>query len=148
VESGVISDRQESVLIALIEGEGSLTFNWGVSSEENTENGADPFDTLDFYINNQLIDFISGEVDVSTYDDTRGLLELGAGNHVISWVYTKDASAFEGDDKGFVRNVVFTPVTPPVFLPTPVISNSSGGGSLGWIILCLFGLVLRLRTKI
>jgi secreted trypsin-like serine protease len=148
VESGVISDRQESVLIALIEGEGSLTFNWGVSSEENTEDGADPFDTLDFYINNQLIDFISGEVDVSTYDDTRGLLELGAGNHVISWVYTKDDSAFEGDDKGFVRNVVFTPVTPPVFLPTPVISNSSGGGSLGWIMLCLFGLVFRLRTKI
>ena len=148
VESGVISDRQESVLIALIEGEGSLTFNWGVSSEENTENGADPFDTLDFYINNQLIDFISGEVDVSTYDDTRGLLELGAGNHVISWVYTKDASAFEGDDKGFVRNVIFTPVTPPVFLPTPVVSNSSGGGSLGWIMLGLFGLVFRLRTKI
>ncbi|MFT4808787.1 MAG: secreted trypsin-like serine protease [Paraglaciecola sp.] len=148
VESGVISDRQESVLIALIEGEGSLTFNWGVSSEENTEDGADPFDTLDFYINNQLIDFISGEVDVSTYDDTRGLLELGPGNHVISWVYTKDDSAFEGDDKGFVRNVVFTPVTPPVFLPTPVISNSSGGGSLGWIMLCLFGLVFRLRTKI
>jgi secreted trypsin-like serine protease len=149
VESGAISDRQESVLIALVEGEGSLTFNWGVSSEENTEDEADPFDTLDFYINNQLIDFISGEVDVAAFDDTRGLLELGAGNHVISWVYTKDDSAFEGDDKGFVRNVVFTPVTPTVFLPTPpVISNSSGGGSLGWTILCLFGLVFRLRTKI
>jgi secreted trypsin-like serine protease len=148
VESGSISDSQESVLIALVEGEGSLTFNWGVSSEENTEDGADPFDTLDFYINNQLIDFISGEVDVTTYDDTRGLLELGAGIHVISWVYNKDSSALEGDDKGFVRNVVFTPVTPPVFLPTPVVSNSSGGGSLGWIMLCLFSLVFRLRTKI
>jgi secreted trypsin-like serine protease len=148
VESGAISDRQESVLIALVEGEGSLTFNWGVSSEENTEDEGDPFDTLDFYINNQLIDFISGEVDVATYNDTSGLLELGAGTHVISWVYTKDASAFEGDDKGFVRNVVFTPVTPDVFLPTPVVSNSSGGGSLGWIMLCLFGLAFRLRTKI
>lgn len=148
VESGAISDSQESVLIALVEGEGSLTFNWGVSSEENTEDEADPFDTLDFYINNQLVDFISGEVDVAKYNDTSGLLELGAGTHVISWVYNKDASAFEGDDKGFVRNVVFTPVTPPVFLPTPVVSNSSGGGSLGWIMLCLFGLVFRLRTKI
>ena len=148
VESGAIADRQESVLIALIEGEGSLTFNWGVSSEENTEDGGDPFDTLDFYINNQLVDFISGEVDVATFDDTSGSLELGTGFHVISWVYNKDASAFEGDDKGFVRNVIFTPVTPPVFLPTPVVSNSSGGGSLGWIMLCLFGLVFRLRTKI
>jgi len=148
IESGAILDRQESVLIALVEGEGSLTFNWGVSSEENTEAEDDPFDTLDFYINNQLVDFISGEVDVATYDDTSGLLELGAGFHVISWVYNKDDLAFDGDDKGFVRNVVFTPVTLPVFLPTPVVSDSSGGGSLGWIILCLSGLVFRLRTKI
>jgi secreted trypsin-like serine protease len=151
VESGAISDRQESVLIALVEGEGSLTFNWGVSSEENTEVEGDPFDTLDFYIDNQLVDFITGEVDVATYDDTSGLLELGTGFHVISWVYKKDDSASEGDDKGLVRNVVFTPVAvapPPVFLPTPNTTVSSGGGSLGWVMLCLFGLAFRLRTKI
>lgn len=148
VESGAISDRQESVLIALIEGEGTLTFNWGVSSEENTEVGGEPFDTLDFYIDNQLVDFITGEVGVATYDDTGGLLALGTGFHVISWVYKKDDSALEGDDKGFVRNVVFTPIEPPVDLPIPNTPSSSGGGSLGWVMLCLFGLIFRPRTKI
>jgi secreted trypsin-like serine protease len=152
VESGAISDRQESALVALVQGEGSLTFDWGVSSEENTEDADDPFDTLDLYVDNQLVDFISGEVDVATYEDTRGLLALADGAHIISWVYNKDNSASEGDDKGFVRNVIFTPtvVTPPpvVVPPTPVTSDSSGGGSLGWIMLCLLGLTFRLRTKV
>jgi secreted trypsin-like serine protease len=155
VESGAISDRQESVLIALVEGEGSLTFDWGVSSEENTEAGGDPFDTLDFYVDNQLVELITGEVEVATYSDTTGVLELTEGSHIISWVYNKDFSAAEGQDKGFVRNVVFTPVvvTPPPTTPTPtpttpVTTNSSGGGSMSWLILCLFGLTFRLRRKV
>jgi len=154
VESGAISDRQESVLIALVDGEGTLTFDWGVSSEENTEEGEDPFDTLDFYVNNQLVDFISGEVDVAAYVDTSGFLELEAGLNIISWVYNKDPADpadLDVEDKGFVRNVVFTPVVvtpPPAPIPvTPTRSNSSGGGSLGWIMLCLFGLTFRLRNK-
>jgi secreted trypsin-like serine protease len=154
VESGAISNNQESVLIALVEGEGSLTFDWGVSSEENTEAGGDPFDTLDFYVNNQLVDFITGEVNVTTFNDTRGFLELEAGMNILSWVYNKDSSDSPNlvvEDKGIVRNVVFTPsvVAPAqVFLPPPVTSNASGGGSLGCMILCLCCLVFRLRTKL
>jgi hypothetical protein len=158
VESGAIADNQESVLIALIAGEGTLTFNWGVSSEENTEVGGEPFDTLDLYINNQLVDFITGEVEVATYNDTRGLLKLEAGLNIISWVYNKDSGDppdLDVEDKGFVRNVVFTPTVvtpppppPPVTLPMPVTTNSSGGGSLGWVTLCLFGFILsRFRTS-
>jgi secreted trypsin-like serine protease len=154
VESGAISNNQESVLIALVEGEGSLTFDWGVSSEENTEAGGDPFDTLDLYVNNQLVDFITGEVNVTMFNDTRGFLELEAGLNILSWVYNKDSSDPPNlvvEDKGIVRNVVFTPsVVAPVqvSLPRPVTSNASGGGSLGCMILCLCGLVFRLRSKL
>ncbi|GAC21377.1 trypsin-like serine protease [Paraglaciecola arctica] len=151
VESGAIADSQESVLIALVEGEGSLTFDWGVSSEENTADENDPFDILEFYVDNQLIEFISGEVSTATYSDTGGVLELTEGSHIISWVYNKDfddPEDLEADDKGFVRNVVFTPVVVTTPTPTtPDTSNSSGGGSLGWLILSLFGLTFRLRTK-
>jgi secreted trypsin-like serine protease len=156
VESGAITDRQESVLMALVDGEGTLTFNWGVSSEENTEVGGDPFDTLDFYINNQLVDFITGEVNVASFNDTKGLLELEAGLNIISWVYNKDSgdpSDLDVEDKGFVRNVVFTPAIttpppPPVFVPTPVATDASGGGSFGWIMLCLLGVVFsKTRTN-
>ncbi|WP_293762925.1 GlyGly-CTERM sorting domain-containing protein [uncultured Paraglaciecola sp.] len=93
-----------------------------------------------------LIEYISGEVAF-----TEITIDLAAGTNIINWTYNKDPRASEGQDKGFIRNLVFTPpavVTPPPTPITPVRSNSSGGGSLGWMMLCLFGLMVRLRTKI
>jgi hypothetical protein len=141
--------------MALVDGEGTLTFNWGVSSEENTEVGGDLFDTLDFYINNQLVDFITGEVNVASFNDTRSFLELEAGLNIISWSYNKDSgdtSDLDVEDKGFVRNVFFTPAIvmpppPPVSVSTPVATDASGGG-VGWIMLCLLGVVFsKTRTN-
>jgi hypothetical protein len=74
------------------------------------------------------------------------------GINVINWTYNKDLNATSGQDKGFIRNLVFTvpvvttPTTPTPTTPTTT-TNSSGGGSLGWMTLCLFGLAFRLRTK-
>lgn len=153
IESGTNNDAQDSVIIAQIEGEGVLTFDWSVSSEENTDlpltdPDFEPYDALYLYVNGELIEFISGEVDFTAMS-----IDLAAGTNIINWTYNKDPAASEEQDKGFIRNVVFTPpavVTPPPVTPptTPVKPNSSGGGSLGWMMLCLIGLVFRLRTKV
>jgi secreted trypsin-like serine protease len=146
IESGTSGDSQDSILIAKIEGKGVLTFDWSVSSEKNVLDETDPdfeiFDALYLYVNGELIDYISGfeeftEVSIDLVEDT----------NVINWTYNKDLDTANGDDKGFIRNLVFTP--PAVVLPPPVVvpPSSSGGGSLSLIMLCLFGLVFRLRSK-
>lgn len=150
LESGTNDDLQDSILVARIEGEGVLTFDWSVSSEENTDleetdSDFEPYDALYLYVNGELIEYLSGEVDFTEYT-----IDLTEGTNIINWTYNKDPAASEGDDKGFIRNLVYTPpavVTPPT-APTPNTSNSSGGGSLGWMLLCLFGLTFRLRAKI
>jgi secreted trypsin-like serine protease len=151
IESVTTGNLQDSILVAHIEGQGVLRFDWSVSSEENTDLEVtdpdfEPYDALYLYVNGILIDYISGEVDF-----TEMSIDLAEGTNVINWTYNKDPNAAEGQDKGFIRNLVFTVpvVVTPAPAPTPpVTSNSSGGGSLGWIMLCLFGLTLRLRNKV
>ncbi|WP_158966900.1 trypsin-like serine protease [Paraglaciecola sp. L3A3] len=146
VESGNINHKQQSILLALIDGAGSLSFDWGVSSEKNEEDDDDPFDILSLYIDGQLIEYISGEVELQSYADD--LLTLGDGLHTITWIYSKDPATDEGQDKGFVGNVTFVadPVTNPQ-QPTPTeptTSNPSSGGSLAWLLMVLAsGLFLR-----
>ncbi|MDU0354176.1 trypsin-like serine protease [Paraglaciecola aquimarina] len=155
VESGNIGDREESILLALINGSGSLNFDWGVSSEVNEEEGEDPFDILQLYIDGQLIEYISGEVDVHTYADENTPLTLGDGFHLITWVYSKDPATAEGEDKGFVQNVTFIAdqvVTPPT-APTPTeptpsqpSSNNASGGATTWLLLVIAS-VIWVRRK-
>jgi secreted trypsin-like serine protease len=149
IESGTTGDVQDSIFIAQIVGEGVLTFDWSVSSEENTDlvetdPEFEPYDALYLYVNDILIDYISGEVAFTEFS-----VDLAEGTNVINWTYNKDLNAADGLDKGFIRNLVFTPVVvaPPVVRP-PVTSNSSGGGSLSWMLLCLLGLTFRLRNKV
>jgi secreted trypsin-like serine protease len=147
VESGAIGDFEDSVLMALIEGEGQLNFEWSVSSEENTDEPEEPYDALHLYVNDNLVDFISGEVPFTAH----AVINLLAGTNRITWIYSKDQNTREGDDKGSVRNVEFTPtdIPDPVTVPDPVVtptSSGGGGGSIVWLSLCLFGLGL-LRRK-
>lgn len=151
-ESVTTDGLQDSILVAQIEGEGVLTFDWSVSSEENvdveeTDPEFEPYDALYLYVNGVLIDFISGEVDFTEFS-----IDLAEGTNVINWTYSKDAFVDEGQDKGFIRNITFTATVvepPPVVLPTPVVPRSSGGGgSLGWIMLCLLGLTFSSRNKL
>jgi hypothetical protein len=130
--------------MAVIEGEGQLNFEWSVSSEENIDDPDEPFDALYLYVNDTLIDFISGEVAFRAHTE----INLSAGNNRVMWVYSKDKNTVEGDDKGLLKNVVFTPeVAPdPVPIPTPVVRpSSSGGGVIIWLSLGLFGLLLQRR---
>ncbi|MFD2166892.1 trypsin-like serine protease [Thalassotalea euphylliae] len=144
--SGAITDLQDSILMAVVSGAGQFTFEWSVSSEENTEDANDPFDALYLYVNGQQFDFISGEVDFTEYG-----LELPEGEHRLTWVYSKDPAATEGDDKGYVRNVTFTPQqtstpTTPTSPTTASSSSSGGGGTIYWLAV-LLGLVFFQKRK-
>jgi hypothetical protein len=140
-------------------GPGELSFDWGVSSEENSDDPTNPFDVLELYINGQLIEFISGEVAVSPYVDNAGLLNLPAGVNTVYWIYSKDASLEEGEDKGFIRNVTYVsdvpiplPAPQPNPSPTPAppsTSSSSGGGTTYWLLIIgLLALGLRKNRKV
>lgn len=142
VNSGIIGNNQESILSAYVAGKGTFNFQWAVSSEENEEDATDPYDALYLFVNNEQVAFISGEVAFESYPS----ITLNTDNSIITWVYKKDPATVAGDDKGYVRNVVFTPsqITTP---STPSTSNNSGGGGAsGWLsILLLFGLYLIKR---
>lgn len=138
-KSADIDDLQEAVLLAQIEGSGTLAFDWAVSSEDNEEDPSEPFDTLYLYVNGEMVDYISGDVEFTNYE-----LELQSEFNLVAWVYRKDPFETDGTDEGFIKNVTFngqsveeaeapTPVDPPVEEePT-----SSSGGSLGWFSLLL-----------
>ena len=98
------------------------------------------------YVNNELQTFISGEVAFESYPT----ITLDDDSSIITWVYRKDPATTEGDDKAYVRNVVFTPtqVTPIPTTPLTPSTSGSGGGTAGWFsILCLVGLWGVRRTK-
>jgi len=138
IVSGDIDDDQESIVLLTVTGEGDLSFEWSVSSEENTDDPTEPFDALYLYVDGELINFISGDLAYRAES-----VSFGAGEHVITWIYKKDASTKDGDDNAHLRNVVFTPA--PVVTPiTP--DSSSGGGSFAWFSI-IFILILCLRKK-
>ena len=146
VQSGAIDHNQQSILSAYIQGKGQLSFQWSVSSEENEDDPSEPYDALYLYVNNQLQEFISGDVDFSDFPT----INLETDNSVVTWVYQKDPATVAGDDRAYLRNVVFTPnqvtrPTPPA--PPPTSNSSGGGGSLNWWILCALLTLYRLRQS-
>lgn len=90
-QSGDISDSEESWMQSSVEGEGTLTFWWKVSSESGC-------DELEFYLDDVLKHSISGEVDwqQKSYNVT------GSGSHTLKWRYVEDSSASDGSDCGWV----------------------------------------------
>ena len=101
-QSGTIGGNQFSLLETAVEGPGTLSFYWKVSSEAN-------FDFLRFSINGQEQNSRSGNFDweIQSYNIT-------AGPHTLQWRYTKDGSVDDNQDAAWVDQVVW---------------NGSGGGS-------------------
>jgi hypothetical protein len=98
VQSGSITHDQESWLQTSVNGSGTLSFFWKVSSEGN-------YDCLEFYIDGILQDQISGTEDWHdmTYEITV------SGFHTLEWRYFKDGSMSRGDDCGWVDKVEWMP---------------------------------------
>ena len=98
-QSGSITDDQESWLQTTVNGAGTVSFYWKVSSEGSC-------DYLEFYIDDGCQDRISDSEDWHdmTYEIT------GSTSHTLEWRYVKDGSVDRGDDCGWVDKVVWTPV--------------------------------------
>jgi len=146
--SGNITDNQESIVMVTVTGEGKLSFEWSVSSEENTDDPENPFDALYLYVDGELVNFISGD---KPY--TSETVQFTSGEHKVVWVYKKDAAdppTLTGDDNAHLRNIIFTPVdvlkpTPPSITPTNPKARS-GGGSMAWLsLIFMAGMILRRR---
>lgn len=142
IVSGNISDNQESIVMMTVSGEGELSFEWSVSSENNSDDPSKPYDALYFYIDGELNQFISGSISY-----TNESVNLTAGEHNIAWIYKKDSNTSLGNDNAHLRNIIFTPVNTGA---TPSNNSSSGGGAITWwsiVLLSLFHLRKRQEKK-
>jgi len=107
-KSGIINNNQISVLKTSVDGPGTLTFYWKVSSQ-----GLHDF--LTFTIDDVIKARISGSVNWQPKSYT-----IGAGYHEIQWTYAKDANDVGGTDCGWVDNVLWTGNLNTPSTPTPV----------------------------
>jgi len=95
-ESGNIGNNQSTSLELTIDypSASMVEFMYKVSSEEG-------WDYLRFYIDNQMQDEWSGEVNwtLASYPVT-------AGTHTLSWIYEKDEFVASGSDAAWVDNII------------------------------------------
>ncbi|MCX8035950.1 MAG: right-handed parallel beta-helix repeat-containing protein, partial [Candidatus Sumerlaeia bacterium] len=121
VRSGPIGHGQNTWLRTTVADQGTLRFDWKVSSEANR-------DYLEFSIDGALKDRISGSVGWQT----KSYLISASGNHTLQWRYVKDASGSAGTDRAWLDNVHFTPAIP---LGKAVDNEAliwTAGGDAGW----------------
>jgi len=96
LQSGDVGDRNSSMFIAFVDGPGTISFDWKVSSETD-------YDFLRFYVDGSLICGIAGEQSWA-----RVHLVLPSGPHNLTWSYEKDEYVSAGDDCGWIDNVQWT----------------------------------------
>jgi hypothetical protein len=99
-QSGAITHDQESWTQTTVNGAGTVSFFWKVSSEGN-------YDCLEFYIDDTLEGQISGVEDwfEMTYEIS------GSDSHTLKWRYFKDGSMSRGEDCGWLDKVIWTPAS-------------------------------------
>lgn len=144
--SPAIKANQQTQFVAIISGQGSLHFDWAVSSEYG-------YDALTLLINGVEMDRISGDQQFSakTYP-------LSGTSNLITWQYSKDSSVNSGSDKAFIHNIRFQKtgevdnnnITAPtlVFSNTSVSKSSGGGGSLQYWSLFLLLLLACYKQRL
>ena len=98
-----IANNQSTWLQALLQGPGTLTFLWKVSSE----NG---YDYLDFELDGAGQDSLTGEVDW-----TRRTFNIPSGPHTVRWTYSKDEIQSGGQDRAWIDEVQYTSNAPQMF---------------------------------
>jgi len=96
-QSGDISHNQESGMQTTVQGPGTLSFWWKVSSESG-------YDFLEFYVDGSRQYRFSGSVDwrQRTY-------ATHYGSHTLEWRYAKNGSVSSGSDCGWVDKVEWIP---------------------------------------
>jgi len=90
--SGYIYDSEDSYLETQVQGSGTITFWWKVSSQSGDE--------LEFWVGTTRLDHISG---TETEDwQQRTFTVSGTGPHTLKWRYVKDGGTSTGEDCGWV----------------------------------------------
>jgi len=109
MRSGEISAGEQSKLGVTIEGPADVSFWWKVSSEEG-------YDWLKYMIDGAVCGKVSGSVGWRQVCFT-----IPLGSHSVEWVYSKDGGDSEGEDCGWLDELVITPVSPipDMIDPTP-----------------------------
>jgi hypothetical protein len=115
--SGSVADSQLTSMQTTVNGPGSLSFWWKVSSETNQ-------DLLIFFTNGVELARISGEVDWQ-----QRVFALFPGSQVLKWTYSKDSSGTAGEDRAWVDQVQCAALA-PVILTQPVDQRTCPGSSL------------------
>ena len=108
-QSGAAGDDQASWLETTLTGKGELAFWWKVSNA--TE---EIYDWLICTTNGAEALRISGDVDWE-----RHVLAFAGGVTVIRWTYQKDDRNSDGDDCGWLDEVMWTPMTETTPAPVP-----------------------------
>ena len=94
--SGAIGDSQSTWVETTVQGPGSISFWWKVSSESS-------YDFLTFFVDGAMKKEISGTV------AWRGeTFSLPAGAHTLTWIYEKDISVSGGSDAGWLDQVTWS----------------------------------------
>ena len=120
-ECGDIGNNQSTNLQTTINGAGTLTFWWKVSSEVD-------FDFLRFYVDGVeqgAAPGISGTVNWE-----QKTISIPTGSHTIKWTYSKNGSVNAGSDTAWVDQVVFTPsAAPEIAVEQPVGTDLTDGSA-------------------
>ncbi len=127
VQSPMLMDEGAAFVEGTIEGPGTLTFWWKVSSEANADKLTF---TLNWDMENQLL--ISGEVDWAQVT-----VELPAGANTVSWQYAKNASGSGGMDAAWLDQVTFTPsgsTSAPVIQTHPQSQAVNSGANVQFVV--------------
>ncbi|MHC4328768.1 MAG: NosD domain-containing protein [Planctomycetota bacterium] len=122
-QSGDISNNQESWIQTTVNGAGTVSFYWKVSSEKD-------FDFLEFYIDGSLQEQISGSMDWQ--QKTYAISTLGS--HTLEWRYVKDKGTDSGSDCGWVDKMEWVPAPPldPLSEALDTILSFTTGGNADW----------------
>jgi len=101
----------------MVRGKGTLSFTWKVNSETGLVRGrVIPYDKAVF---------TTGDITKELYGDTNTLvsIELGEGEHLLSWKFIKDGmdENWVGEDCVWLDQIVWTPADPipEIINPTP-----------------------------
>ena len=106
--SGAIASGQSSILLLTnITATGVGSFDYKVSSETN-------FDSLQFYLNGDLLQTWSGEAGWATYQ-----FALQSGTNTFEWRYVKDPVTSAGLDAAFIDNLDLPRVSTSLRLLNP-----------------------------
>ncbi|MEY2408983.1 MAG: hypothetical protein QOF48_1653, partial [Verrucomicrobiota bacterium] len=117
--SGAIADSGTTSMQTTVAGPGTVSFWWKVSSESTK-------DFLRFYIGTAEQVNISGETgwELKTFN-------VGTGNQVLKWSYTKNGSIAGGQDRGWVDQVQFGQL-PPTIAAAPVSRSVEAGSTVSF----------------